>query len=576
MTQPLRPLAGFQPVGLPASLPMPDQRLDLPFHDPAAPATGPKRSHSRRLRAVVLGLPVLAAIAFGWATAQVLAFDGWLGWAEVALAALSGFAVFWLALSTVTAAIGLFLRDRPQAHAAAPGLRIAILLPIYGEDPDETIGRAVTLLASLNSPGHAHRFSLHVLSDTRDSAAVMAETRTVATLSQENPSLFIRYRHRLKNKDYKQGNIRDWITRQGGAFDAALILDADSEMGRRTVLMLADALVADPGCALVQTLPLVAAGETVWERLQSFASRVYGGPLGRGYAAWTGSDGNFLGHNAMVRIKAFATCCGLPQLSGPRPLGGVILSHDFVEAALLRRAGWGVRILPEASDSHEEAPASLVGHIKRDARWCQGNLQHTRLLRVPGLNPVSRFHLFSGAMAYLGAVVWAAILVLWAVAGSEEVWFVIGDSGAGWLMAAVVTMLFGPKLMGVLDHVIRVGVPRGRRLGFAGMVLGETLFSVLVAPVMMVQHLKIIARALMGVDTGWPQHGKGPIPWRELARFHAVETVLGALLLGAMAFGMLSLWALPVAVGMVLAVPVSALAGADGRRLPVATAPVKR
>ncbi|MCB6176768.1 glucans biosynthesis glucosyltransferase MdoH [Rhodobacter sp. Har01] len=571
MTQILRPLTGFQPVGQPASLAMPDQRLDLPFHDPAAPATGPRRTHARRVRVAVLGLPPLVALAFGLATAHVLAFDGRLAVTDVALAALSGFAIYWLALSTVTAAIGLFRRPRPQAHAAAPGLRIAILLPMYGEDPGDTISRATDLLAALKGPGHAHRFSLHVLSDTRDSAAVLAEAATVAALSEAHPGLFIRYRHRLKNRDYKQGNIRDWIMRQGSAYDAALILDADSKMGRRTVLTLADALVADPGCALVQTLAMVAPGDTVWQRLQSFASRVYGGPLGRGYAAWTGSDGNFMGHNAIVRIRAFATCTGLPHLSGPRPLGGVILSHDFVEAALLRRAGWGVRILPEAADSHEDAPGSLVGHIRRDARWCQGNLQHLRLIRTPGLTAVSRFHLFSGAMAYLGAVVWASILTLWAVAGSQEVWFVLGgDSGAGWLMATVLTLLFAPKLMGIADHIARVGVPRGRRLGFAGMVLAETAVSTLVAPVMMVQHLKIIGRALAGVDTGWPQHGHGRIPLRELARFHAAETALGVALLAAMGFGVLSLWALPLGLGLVLAVPVSALAGLDGSRLPQA------
>lgn len=574
MTQLLRPLTGFQPVGLPASLLMPDQNLKLPFHDPAAPATGPRRTHARRVRLAVLGIPPLVALAFGLATAQVLTVDGRLGPAETALAVLSGFAIYWLALSTVTSAIGFFRRPRPQAHAAAPGLRIAILLPMYGEDPQETIGRAADLLAALKGPGHAHRFSLHVLSDTRDPRAVLTETATVAAISEARPNLVIRYRHRLKNRDYKQGNIRDWITRQGSAYDAALILDADSRMGRRTVLTLADALVADPGCALVQSLPLVDAGETVWQRLQSFANRVYGGPLGRGYASWTGSDGNFMGHNAMVRVKAFATCAGLPQLSGPRPLGGVILSHDFVEAALLRRAGWGVRILPEAADSHEEAPSSLVGHIKRDARWCQGNLQHVRLLfGAAGLNPISRFHLFSGAMAYLGAVVWAAILILWASAGSEEVYFLTPGTGngAGWLMVTVMALLFAPKLMGIADHILRVGLPRGRRLAFAGAVLTETLVSALVAPVMMVQHLKIILRALTGVDTGWPQHGHGPIPWRDLIRFHAVETGLGLILLAAIIAGGLSLWALPVAVGLVLSVPVSKLAASDGHWIPVAS-----
>lgn len=566
MSRLFRPQYGFRPVTLPAPLPMPDQRLDQAFRDPAVPGLRPRRTHHRLARAAVLTLPPPFAGAFGWATGEVLAADGFLSPADILLAVLSGVAVFWMAMSVVSSFFGLFWRAPARANATAPGLRVAILLPMYGEDPEATIGPQVRLLESLRTAGHAHRFSLHVISDTRSGKAALDEAALVARLTAQRPDLAITYRHRLRNTDYKQGNVRDWITRNGAAYDAALILDADSVMGRASVLAMADALVLDPGCGLVQSLPITGAGETVWQRLQCFASRVYGGPHGRGYAMWTGSEGNFLGHNAIFRMRAFAACAGLPHLSGPRPLGGVIQSHDFVEAALLRRAGWGVRILPEAADSHEEAPASLVGHIKRDARWCQGNLQHVRLIKVPGMNMISRLHFAGGAMAYIGSVLLGLMMVLWATAGRTAG----GEATGGlqmWLAATIAFLLFAPRLFGVFDYLRRVGLPRGRRLAFVKTLLIETAVAVLAAPVMMVHHGKIIFRALTGADTGWPQHASGRIPLKALMKFHALETGLGLALIALMASGLLSLWMLPVAVGLLLAVPVSHYAGSDGAHL---------
>lgn len=553
MTLALRPLRGFQAAPpLPQPLAMPDQPLDWHFRDPAAPGVTPR--HSRFARLAVMLVPLSVAVGFAYAQSQALAGEGAEG---VVLAVLSGIAVFWLAQSTVTALIGAFRRVPPRPNSAVPGLRVAILVPLYGEDAAEVIGRAAGLLDRLNMPGHAHRFSLHVLSDTRDARKVLDEAAIAARFSKGRGEGAIQYRHRARNIDYKQGNIRDWMIRQGAAFDAALILDADSVMGAETVLAMADALVTDPGCGLVQSSIMVVPGETVWQRLQSFANRVYGGPLGRGYAHWTGSEGNFMGHNAMVRVRAFAASAGLPHLSGPRPLGGVIQSHDFVEAALLRRAGWGVRIMPEAADSHEEAPETLAGHIRRDARWCQGNLQHVRLLTVPGLHWVSRFHLLSGAMAYLGSALWLAILCLGVVTG-----------GGGPLLAlGVVALLLAPRLIGLVDHMIRVGVPRGNRLRFAATAVIEFVVATLVAPVMLVQHVMIIARACTGFDAGWMPHEKGALSIRRAIKLHGLETALGLALLLGIEAGLLSLWLAPVVLGLLLAAPVAVLVGRGGHWL---------
>jgi membrane glycosyltransferase len=309
--------------------------------------------------------------------------------------------------------------------------------------------------------------------------------------------------------------------------------------------------------------------------MQSFAATVYGVNLGRGIAMWTGNEGNFLGHNALVRTRAFAACAGLPHLPGRAPLGGVILSHDFVEAALLRRAGWGVRMLPDATESFEDTPANLVGHLRRDRRWCQGNMQHLRMLAMPGLHPVSRFHLLQGAMAYLASVWWMALLILWAATGPGDApAAVFGPDVFGaapftldvpvlppvqrWAVTAIVgLMLVGPRLLGLVAH-LRDHPPALRAVpAFLASVLAEMGVSMLVAPLLMLHQVRAVLRTLAGFDGGWMPHPAGRPTLRTLARFHATETVLGAVLLGLAAAGQLTPWLLPVAVSLALAIPLS-------------------
>jgi membrane glycosyltransferase len=123
-------------------------------------------------------------------------------------------------------------------------------------------------------------------------------------------------------------------------------------------------------------VPLIVNRTSLFARVQQFASRLYGPMLSEGLAWWSGSEGNYWGHNAIIRTRAFAEQAGLPRLPGRKPFGGEILSHDFVEAALLRRGGWDVRMAPQLYGSFEECPPSLPDLIVRERRWCQGNLQH--------------------------------------------------------------------------------------------------------------------------------------------------------------------------------------------------------
>ncbi|MBA3909354.1 MAG: glucans biosynthesis glucosyltransferase MdoH [Rhodobacter sp.] len=554
-------------------LAMPDQALGAGFTDPAAPGIRTD-GKARALRVVMLTAPLCVTLALGWAGLGWFALDGRLSVSESALVAVTVFAFFWVALSVVSALLGLFWRPRPQAQALH-GLSVAILLPMYGEPAAATIGNAFGLLEGLTGKSR-HRFSLHILSDSRSPADAGQEAAVVAALRARQPGLPIHYRRRAANADYKSGNIRDWVTTRGQDHDAMLILDADSVMGPQTVLRMADRLATEPELGLIQTVPRVLPGHSLWQRLQSFASEVYGTNLGRGFALWTGTEANFLGHNALVRTRAFAASAGLPHLPGRAPRGGVILSHDFVEAALIRRAGWGVRMLPEASDSFEDTPETLLGYLRRDRRWCQGNMQHLRLLAVPGLNPVSRFHLLQGAMAYLASVWWLALLVLWALPGKGGAlpdvfaanpfmpnWPDLPPVTQGALMLIVTLMLLGPKLLGIVAHIRDRGLCLRHAPGFVASVVVEIALSVLIAPALMVHQVRAVLRTLAGFDGGWMPHLTGRPGLGTLVRFHATETLLGLGLLGLAWFGQLTPWLLPVAVSLTLSIPLSWLVQRD-------------
>lgn len=554
-------------------LAMPDQSLHAPFVDPAAPGIRSPRS-VRAVRLAVLTLPLCVTLALGWTGLGWFTVDGHLAATEAALLAVTVSAFYWVVLSVASAALGLFWRPQPQAQTLH-ALSVAILLPMYGEPAGTTIGNALALLAALTGKGR-HRYSLHVLSDTRDPALAQAELATITVARMTHPGLALHYRRREANTDYKSGNIRDWVTTRGQDHDAMLILDADSVMGADSVTLMADRMAVEQGLGLIQTVPRVLGGHTLWQRLQSFASEVYGTNLGRGFALWTGAEGNFLGHNALVRTRAFAASAGLPHLPGTAPRGGVILSHDFVEAALIRRAGWGVQMLPEASESFEDTPETLPGYLRRDRRWCQGNMQHLRLLATPGLHIVSRFHLLQGAMAYLASVWWLALLALWALSGPGgalpdpflanplmPVWPDLPPVSQAVLTGTVALMLLGPKLLGIVAHMRDRGFRLRRLPGFFLSVLIEVVLSVLLAPALMVHQVRAVLRTLAGFDGGWIPHLTERPGFPTLLRFHLTETLLGAALFGLFAFGQIDPWLLPVAGSLALTSVISWLVQRD-------------
>jgi len=393
---------------------------------------------------------------------------------------------------------------------------VALLVPIYNEVPWDVFGNACAMLEALDAHQTQHRYTLFILSDTRDDIVAEQELRAFATLRARLPDrIRLHYRRRAMNTDRKVGNLADWVERWGGAHDAMLVLDADSLMSGDAIVALTDELSADPTAGLIQSFPQLMGAETLFPRVQQFASTIYGATLAEGLATWADREGNYWGHNAIIRTAAFASCAGLPKIRTNTGKGALILSHDFVEAGLLRRAGWGVRFSPRIRGSYEEVPATLIDYVIRDRRWCQGNLQHLKLLGSGGFHTVSRFHLLHGAVSYLLSPAWFALLLAWALIGTgteqnviryfsglnpQVQWPEMTAAHTTALLVFMYGMLLAPKALGAAA-IGAMGVrvaDLGGPIRFAASFLAELILSILYAPILMVQQTLAVLRTVLG------------------------------------------------------------------------------
>jgi len=442
--------------------------------------------------------------------------------------------------------------------------------------PWDVFGNAAAMLDDLARQTGGHNYTLFVLSDTQDDAIAHLERQAFLALREAAPGgMQLYYRRRSQNTDKKVGNLVDWITGWGSAYEAMVVLDADSLMTGRAIARLSSELAADPQAGLIQSFPQLIGADTVFARMQQFSNVAYGWLLAEGLAHWSRDEGNYWGHNAIIRTRAFAAAAGLPHLRGL--LGGedLILSHDFVEASLLRRAGWRVRFLPRVTGSFD--------YVLRDQRWCRGNLQHLRLLATRGLHPVSRFHMFQGAAAYLMSPAWFVLLVFWTLLGRDADTNVIHyfneanplfpnwppamthlDSAI--FLVVMYAMLLTPKLTSAaIIATNRKAVSLfGGRGSFGLAVVSEVALSVAYAPIMMIQQTRAVLRSMLGRGQGWvpQQRSAQAYPLEVMLKFHWVETMLGLLLLTGLAAGLVSWWLLPIMVSLLLAVPLSALSAA--------------
>jgi len=493
----------------------------------------------------------------------------------------------WTAFSFASAAAGLWATASKwdplgiDAGGPLPSLmsRTAILAPIYNEAPGPLCARLQAIWKSVEATGLGAHFDIFVLSDTTREDILQEEHARIHALKRRLGSRArLYYRHRPENIDRKAGNMADWVRRFGGDYDHMVVLDADSLMEGDTLVRLAAAMERHPNVGLIQTTPAVINRHSLFGRTEQFASRLYGPLLARGIAWWSGSQGNYWGHNAILRVAAFAAQAGLPHLPGRKPFGGHILSHDFVEAALLRRAGWEVRMAPNLRGSFEESPPTLADMIVRDRRWCQGNLQHLGVLGAHGLRWISRLHLFRGVAAYLTAPLWLAMLVMSALLPLKPAWGISDPEQADLLAArgahSVVSItaiyaismafLVAPKVMAFCAMLTSPEERRafgGARAAFAGMAL-EIVLSALIAPVLMLNQIWALISILAGHDSGWSAQVReeGQTSLEDAANRHLGDTGVG-IFLGVAAWGAAAntfLWMLPVILGLVGCIPMAA------------------
>ncbi|MBZ9540341.1 glucans biosynthesis glucosyltransferase MdoH [Modicisalibacter tunisiensis] len=467
-------------------------------------------------------------------------------------------------------------RAAPLSETLDPNRRIALVMPVYNEDTARVIAGLEATCHSLAATGKADAFDVFLLSDTTDSEIADAERRAAAALSERMPGgLTLYYRRRERNIGRKVGNLAEFCCRWGDAYESMIVLDADSVMGGETLVRLAATMQANPRLGLLQTVPLPARSNTLFGRFLQFAATLYSPMLAAGQSVWQGDTANYWGHNAIIRITAFVEHCGLPPLPGKAPMGGEILSHDFVEAALLRRAGWEVRLHAGLEDSYEELPGNMVDYAKRDRRWCQGNMQHLRLLLARGLHPINRLHFLLGALAYMASLLWLIMLGLSTVDAVVRAVAKVRFFNEGYqlfpewpeskvamiasLLVITVLMLLLPKLLGVIVGLLqrRRDFGGGVRLAFSALV--EVLFSILIAPLMMAFHAWFVVSVLAGRTVSWSSQVRGGrlIPWSVAWRRTGAMTLLG-LLWGGVSYYFAPLffwWLSPVLLGMVASAP---------------------
>ncbi len=538
--------------------------LDMPrqsFADPGAettPSTSPDNIVLRRTIFFTAAL-MLSGLAF-MTPARLYSEDGFTGLEVLALSLFAAL-IFPISCWFVSAMAGIILlltkggademEFRPVARR--PKVRTALLMPLYNEDAEASFARLARIDHSLAELDASGAFDIFLLSDTTKAPIAEDEWQAFQSFRLTARSRAY-YRRRDKNTERKAGNIADWVQNHGGAYAHMLILDADSMMSGETILHLVDAMERKPGIGLIQTTPAIIHGETLYARVQQYGVRMYGRVAAAGLSWWTGAESSYWGHNAIIRVRAFAESCGLPILPGVKPFGGHILSHDVVEASLLRRAGWGVHVTAALGGSFEETPPSLQNFMSRDRRWAQGNLQHLQLIFSPGLHWVSRVQMVMGCMAYLASPLWFLSLLTGLIIQFqtqpklEEIstlhgWRTItiprhDDLALIWMMALTTTLLFGPKLLGALLVMLR---PDERRAfgGGASIVKGaalETAMSTIHAPIMMVSHTRMVLEILCGKDAGWTtqQRCASRLTWAEACRDHRWELRAGTVFAAAL------------------------------------------
>ena len=561
-------------------------RFAPPFAAAAAdttPAGLQSAATLRRRRLTVLALNVATYAALAGAIAAVVGAGGWTI-VDLVLFACFLVATPWTVLGFWNAAIGLWLLHgradgvaavapfAGAAHSADPiRLRTAVLMTLRNEDPARAFLRLRTVKASIEATGEGEGFAYFILSDTSSPAVAAAEEAAVAAWRSEvrDPARIV-YRRRPENTGFKAGNLRDFCETFGRDFDLMLPLDADSLMAGDAIVRLVRVMQAHPRLGILQSLVVGAPAESAFARIFQFGMRHGMRAYTFGSTWWTGDCGPFWGHNAVVRIAPFRDHCDLPIPPGKPPLGGHVLSHDQVEATLMRRAGYEVRVLPEEGGSWEDNPPTIFQFSARDLRWCQGNMQYWRLLGTQGLLLMSRFQLAWAILMFVGvpAMTLMIALVPLKILDGED----LSTFPAGLAIGLYLTFLgmyLSPKLAGLADILLaKGGVARYGGLGrFLASAAIEIVFSFLLGAVTTFRITLFMIGLLFGRSVIWNGQARDAhgLSWSDAALGLWPASLFGALVCGALAaLSPATLaWSLPLTFGYLVAIPFAVLTASE-------------
>ncbi len=548
--------------------------LSTAVSDPdVTPAGLQSRKILRMRRFLMLVLNVLTLSALMYGIVEVFSGDG-IDAIEVGIFLCIGLSAPWTVLGFWNSLVGLVIslrRRLPESVAmfdenhntqASLNARVAVAMAIRNEDPERAFSRLMAIRGSLDKTGHGTFFDLFILSDTDDPVIAKQEE---ALFSANKAALdgfgTATYRRRTDNTGYKAGNIWEFLHEYGAPYRFFIPLDADSNMGGNIMVRMCRIMEAKPRLGILQSLAVGAPADSVFGRIFQFGMRHGMTSFTLGSAWWQGDCGPFWGHNAVLRVAPFKAHCDLPELGGKPPWGGPVLSHDQLEAVLMRRAGYEVRVLPVESESYEDNPVSILDFMTREQRWCNGNMQYLRLLNMPDLPVISRFQLIQAILMYLSAPAWMVLTML----GLIKV--IIDPAGffyhdlAVTMFLVIVGMSLAPKIFGAIGVAVQPGgVKRygGARRFTRGMAL-ETVFSILMSPAVAMRLTIFLGGLLMGRRIAWSGQDRDAhgISWATATRELWPQTLFGLTMVVVFALQapMALAWTAPVVLGLLLAIP---------------------
>jgi len=553
----------------------------------SARPSGWRLAGSRRRLCLLVAVSVQTVIATYYMR-SVLPYQG-TQVLEMAILALFALLFLWVSAGFWTAMMGflqlLIGRDRYSISASSvedgpidAASRTALVMPICNEDVDRVFAGLRATYESIARTDVADRFDVFVLSDSYKADVVLAEQRAWVELCNTVGGWGkIFYRLRRRRVKRKSGNIDDFCRRWGGQYKYMVVLDADSVMSGEALKQLVRLMEASPDAGIIQSAPMASGMDTLYARIQQFASRVYGPLFTAGMHFWQLGESHYWGHNAIIRLAPFMRHCVLAPLPGRGSFAGDILSHDFVEAALMRRAGYGVWIAYDLPGSFEELPPNLLEEVQRDQRWCQGNLMNFRLFLINGFHPVHRAVFLTGVMSYLSAPLWFLFLVLsTALLGVHSlteptyftepnqlfpIWPRWNPGQAMVLFSTTAVLLFLPKVLGILLVWVRGARLYGGRKRVAYSMVLEVLFSMLLAPVRMLFHTRFVLAAFLGIAVKWvsPSRDNNETTWGDAMRRHGTQTLLGIAWAALVAWldPVFLVWMSPILLALLLIIPLS-------------------